>query len=112
MDQPKERRYILNLLYANTINRGGSMNWLYGSSRPVEVVEELLPLNGVEASLSLPKTVKRVTLEPQGGELSFERGGDAIAQVRDRRARLQAAARTAALRAPPANADGILDLLG
>ena len=41
-------------------------------TRPIEVIEELLPLNGVEVSLRIPGEVSAVTLEPQGEALPFE----------------------------------------
>lgn len=64
MEQPKEKRYILHLLYANTIRRGGGPG-----GRDLEVIEELLPLHDTELRLKLPRSVKKVTLEPQGKEL-------------------------------------------
>jgi hypothetical protein len=78
MEQLREKRYVLHLLYANTVNRGGQMSWLRGGSKPVEVIEELLPLPDVEASLRMPRTIKRVTLEPQGREFSFEQDNGQI----------------------------------
>ncbi len=69
MEQPAARRYVLHVLYANTINRGGTM-------RSLEVIEELLPLNNVEVALKLPRRIRRVTLEPQGRKVDFKvRGG-------------------------------------
>ena len=75
MNQESENRYVLHLLYANTISRGASVKlspegyvW---DSRPVEIIEDLLPLHNTEVSLQLPKPVKRITLEPQGTELPF-----------------------------------------
>lgn len=61
-EQREENRYILHLLYANTISRGKS----------VEVIEDLLPLHDVSAALQSPKQIKKVTLEPQGIEVPFE----------------------------------------
>ena len=73
MRQDGQRRYVLHLLYVNTILRGGGKNPLTGETlNPVEVVEELNPLNEVAVSLKLPVPVKKVTLEPQGLPLPFE----------------------------------------
>ena len=74
MRQPQHNRYIVHLLYANTILRGGRMNLFGGaaaSNFTMEVVEELNPANQVEVSVAVAETVKKVTLEPQGQELPF-----------------------------------------
>ena len=76
MEQPEQRRYVLHLLYANTIIRGGGME-NYSSpyirpSKAVEVVEDLNPVYGVNVDLKTAKTIRLVTLEPQGCELPFE----------------------------------------
>jgi hypothetical protein len=75
MEQPGDSRYVLHLLYANTIARGGAMQLSGGNIREtktIEVIEDLMPLRDVNVSLSLDKPVKKVTLEPQGRELPFE----------------------------------------
>lgn len=77
MEQPAENRYILHLLYANTVLRGGAMGH-YSSpyirpSYAMEVIEELNPMKDVKVDLKLDKAVKRVTLEPQGKEIPFEK---------------------------------------
>lgn len=74
--QPEEKRYILHLLYANIMARGANTvlspeSYVIGSSR-VEVIEELLPLRDIKASVKLPVDVKKVTLEPQGKEIPFK----------------------------------------
>lgn len=80
--QPAERRYVLHLLYANTISRGGRMHLAggttAGSHASIEVIEELLPLSDTQVTLrGLPK-IARVTLEPQGEDLAFGQGGDQL----------------------------------
>ncbi len=84
MDQPSENRYVLHLLYANTIARGGRVTFspegYVRDSTPLEVIEDLLPLRDTEVSLKLPKKVKRVTLEPQSEEISFQ-GSDGQVQI-------------------------------
>ncbi|MFZ4388520.1 MAG: hypothetical protein ACOYOI_10270, partial [Chthoniobacterales bacterium] len=73
--QPAERRYVLHLLYANTISRGGSMSLSGGtvtaSGLTIEVIEELLPLSATTIALANIPPISRVTLEPQGLEISF-----------------------------------------
>ena len=70
-EQPGEKRYVLHLLHANIITRGESKVQGFGVNSKMEVIEDLLPLHDVRVSLSLPKPVERVTLEPQGVELAF-----------------------------------------
>lgn len=82
MEQPDESRYVLHLLYANTIARGSNTvlseeGYVHPPSR-IEVIEELLPLHDVQVSLRLPKTVKRITLEPQAQEITHTVDGDRI----------------------------------
>ncbi|MCF6174646.1 MAG: hypothetical protein L3J71_02645 [Victivallaceae bacterium] len=75
-EQPEEQRYILHLLYANTINRGGVMELSGGNTeekaRTIEVIEELLPLHNTEVKLNLDREIKSVTLEPQGRALPYQ----------------------------------------
>jgi hypothetical protein len=75
MEQPDENRYVLHLLYANTIARGAPVTFspegYVNPGKPVEVIEELLPLRDVEVEIQLPKTIKRMTFEPQGQEIPF-----------------------------------------
>lgn len=78
MEQEQNRRYVLHLLYANTINRGGEMDTAGGNvsgrvGTAVEVIEDLLPLNNIEVNLKTEKEIKKVTLEPQGREIPFEK---------------------------------------
>ncbi len=75
MEQKREKRWILHLLYAGTVNRGGEMHLPGGTSGPmrsVEVIEDLLPLHNVEVTVTLPRKIRKVTLEPQGREIPFE----------------------------------------
>lgn len=76
MHQENENRYILHLLYANTILRGSAVEMSGGNVRnasQVEVIEELNSLYGVTAAIKIPGEVKKVTLEPQGIELPVEK---------------------------------------
>ena len=44
-------------------------------SKPIEVVEDLIPIGRTHVSVRLPKTVRRATLEPQGEEIRFASAG-------------------------------------
>jgi hypothetical protein len=75
-EQPAASRYILHLLYANTINRGGRIS-LHGGNltrnpNGTEVIEELIPLNHTTFELRLPKPIHAIRLEPQGTDLPYE----------------------------------------
>jgi len=80
--QAGEKRTILHLLYANTINRGGRLQLSGGTvsatGLSLEVIEELLPLANTEVTLTHPGKVSKVTLEPQGESLPFEQAGNQI----------------------------------
>lgn len=74
MKQKKEARYILHLLYANTILRGGVVNLSGGTTTgraAIEVIEDLNPTGPVTVSLKLSETVHNVRLVPEGEELKF-----------------------------------------
>ncbi len=73
MRQDREMRYLLHVLYGNTILRGSAGVFPNGQfpARPVEVVEDLLPLRNVSFSLRLPVPVRRVTLVPENRPLDF-----------------------------------------
>jgi hypothetical protein len=75
MNQKRHDRYILHLLYANTISRGGAMeslstNVLKGI-RNVEIIEEFMSLYGIKVVLKIPKKIKSVTCVPKGNKLDF-----------------------------------------
>ena len=80
--QADYNRFVLHLLYANTIARGAQAQlspegYVRGSNR-LEVIEDLLPLRDVEVTLALPEKVESVTLEPQGKAIPFEIDGGRI----------------------------------
>jgi hypothetical protein len=73
-EQADESRYVLHLLYANTIARGGALSLSGGtvSSRgSIEVIEDLMPLRDSAVTLRLPKEIKSAILQPQGIGLPF-----------------------------------------
>ncbi len=75
MHQPKEKRYVLHLLHAHTINRGGEAELhggnVSGRQKSYEVIEELLPISDIGITLKLTEKVKSVRLEPEGLELEY-----------------------------------------
>ncbi|MCC6484340.1 MAG: beta-galactosidase trimerization domain-containing protein [Armatimonadetes bacterium] len=85
MRQPDEKRYVLHLLYANTIARGSHQSFsaegYVRDSHGVEVIEELLPLHDVDVTLRLPEAIQSVTLQPQGQKLET-RAADGKLSVR------------------------------
>ncbi len=77
-EQKDQHRYILHLLYAPTLTRGGSAHDpkdVLVHSRgfnEINVIEDLIPLHDIDINVKLPQAVKAVTLEPQGQKIPFE----------------------------------------
>lgn len=85
--QPKQNRHVLHLLYANTIQRGGKINNAGGTTRntqPIEIIEELIPLNDVtvelrnlntaeSASAPLSASAVTTTLKPKSLSINLNR---------------------------------------
>ncbi len=88
MDQPKLKRLVVHLLYANTINRGGPMKLEGGTknseSTSVEVIEELNPLNDIELQIQTDKKITAATLQPQDQSIDFIADGDIVTLKVDR----------------------------
>ena len=59
LHQPEQRRYVAHLLYATPHYRGG-----------LELIEDLVPLFDVPVELQVDEPVKKVTLIPDGIELT------------------------------------------
>jgi hypothetical protein len=79
-EQPQEHRYVLHVLYANTIARGGKMDLSGGTVSAggvnIEVIEDILPLYDVKVSLKLNQKLHSVTLVPTGEVLEFSENED------------------------------------
>ena len=74
-EQKQEKRYVLHALYATPSLRGMQSEAFMPGMRPthaVEVIEDLPVLYDVSFEVKVPRTVKSVTLAPEGGELPFE----------------------------------------
>ena len=74
MKQNEHDRYVLHLLYANTVSRGGPIELSGGTlagKASIEIIDELLPFHDVEVSLSLPENVESIKCVPDGGKIEF-----------------------------------------
>jgi len=71
MKQKKHNRYILHLLFTNTINRGGTAQLSNGKTGSIEVIEEILPLYGIQVSVVVSGKIKSVICVPDKSELEF-----------------------------------------
>ncbi len=73
MDQPSDRRSIVHLLYAPITLR--AMFPLWGQARPVEIIEELLPLIQTTVKVQIGHSVAKVRLVPGDIEIPFTESG-------------------------------------
>ncbi len=67
--QASLHRYVLHLLYAPTVSRGGELELSGGTTsvrKSIEVIEDLIPLRDIFLRLRISEAVDRVTLEPEG----------------------------------------------
>lgn len=79
--QEEAKRWVLHLLYANTVARGGQIRLSGGTvatNAAIEVIEELMPLRDILTTLKLGAPIKSVTLEPDGEALPFEVKDDEV----------------------------------
>lgn len=80
--QPAKKRYILHLLYANTLNRGGHLNQkdhtVSRAMQPREIIEELLPLHNTDVSLSLDNDIRRAVIVPEEKEISIKKSNGLV----------------------------------
>ncbi len=85
MRQESEGRYVLHVLYGNTVMRGLHEELPNGQlpAKPVEVIEELLPLHNVSFAVAVPGEIHRVTLQPEGKELAFQQESGRVRFVLD-----------------------------
>ena len=67
--QEEEHRYIVHHLFAHTTVRGHFL--LDGEEKPVEAIEDLVPLYNVEGTVRVPERIRRVYLAPSMEELEF-----------------------------------------
>ncbi len=67
LKQEKENRYVAHLLYAPALQRGD-----------VQVIEDFVPISGVEIEVNVPEKVKHVYQIPDGKKLSFSKSGNVL----------------------------------
>lgn len=67
LKQEREKRYIAHLLYAPALQRG-----------EVQVIEDLVPVSGIDVELNIPEKVKNVYAIPDKTKLQFNKSGDKI----------------------------------
>ncbi len=67
LKQENENRYVAHLLYAPALQRGD-----------VQVIEDFVPISGVEIEVNVPEKVKHVYQIPGGKKLSFSNSGNVL----------------------------------
>jgi hypothetical protein len=72
MEQKDENRYVQHSLFATPVRRGE-----FGS-RPVEVIEDIVPVYNTEVSLKLDNEIKKVYLAPQNVEIEFAQNNGVV----------------------------------
>lgn len=85
--QPEHDRYVLHLLYAPTISRGGVLQLSGGNlsaGRTVEVIEDLPEISDIMVTLRLPETVKQAKPYSKNANLTVESRGDPVKLSLDR----------------------------
>ncbi len=70
--QPARSRYVLHLLYAALSKRGADAAVSH-HKRPVEIIEDEIPLYDIDCEAAIPEEVTSVALVPGGRELPFTR---------------------------------------
>ena len=61
MDQKAENRLVNHLLYGSPVRRG----------QGIEIIEDIIPLCDVKASVKLDKEPKRVYIAPEGRDIPY-----------------------------------------
>ncbi len=75
-DQEGEGRYVLHLLHAPTTARGGYLpdtGILSHPPKPIEIIEDLIPIGPVDVSLRVTRKVNKARLVPSGRKLKILR---------------------------------------
>ena len=81
MNQQDQSRFILHLLYAEKITRGGNIDFLSSNikaSSQIEIIEHLLPLSDIKIKLTHERPIKKALLQPQGQELEVTKEDGAV----------------------------------
>lgn len=80
-DQEGEGRYVLHLLHAPTAARGGHLSdpgILSHPPKPIEIIEDLIPIGPVVVSLRVPRKVTEARLVPSGRKLKISQSGGRV----------------------------------
>lgn len=75
---PDKSRFVLHLLYAPTVSRGGQLKLSGGNlsrGASIEVIEDLPPLQDVVVSLRLDQAVMGISCVPGGEKIDFQTHG-------------------------------------
>lgn len=78
MNQKDENRYVQHSLYASPVRRGE-----FGG-RPVDVIEDIIPVSNTEVSLRLDKKISKAYLAPQMIDIEFTQQDGVIRYAIDR----------------------------
>lgn len=76
--QREERRYIAHLLFAHTTLRGTVKLEGAIAQKPIEVIEDIVPLTNVPVTLRVAEQIRSVHLEPEHQELPFTTNGSEV----------------------------------
>lgn len=77
--QKEQKRYVHHNLFAHTTNRGVLMQ--DNISHNIEVIEDIIPLYNIPASVCVPEKIVRVYLAPQMKEIPFEQNDNAVSYI-------------------------------
>lgn len=78
-NQPTENRYVLHLLYASPVRRGGRIP--ASRNENIEVIEDLIPIFDIPVCVQIHDEVVSVRIVPEGIALPFERSGNKISFI-------------------------------
>jgi hypothetical protein len=78
MEQAKESRYILHLLFAVPVKRGADSTQYASGNYAVEIIEDLYPLHNIACRVQTPRKVLSARLVPENVELEIAQDGDAV----------------------------------
>ncbi len=78
--QSNEGRYVLHLLNANPITRGGDTKLhggnLAGQVKSYEVIEDVYPIHDIKIRIRFDSTIRQATLEPDSEPIPFRGNSD------------------------------------
>jgi hypothetical protein len=79
LEQKNQKRFIAHLLYAPKSRRGSTDIAGQGTHKPIEIIEDLVPLFGVRIKLRLPRRIRTARLVPSGESLTFTQTDGVVA---------------------------------